>query len=89
MVVRESRRLCTLRCPQVIRLLVWATCSHGSIANALASLVGRMVEQSSNVVNEKRVEELCDLLLVREVQRAVKRNPVRMLALAQLKQDTQ
>jgi len=48
-----------------------------------------MVEQSSNVVNEKRVEELCDLLLVREVQRAVKRNPVRMLALAQLKQDTQ
>lgn len=43
-----------------------------------------MVEQSSDVMHEKRVEKLCNLLLVREVQRALKWDPVRVSALKAL-----
>lgn len=55
MVMSESRRLCALRRSHVIWPLLWTTCSHGCVANALTRLVGRMVEQRSNVMNKKRV----------------------------------
>jgi hypothetical protein len=58
-------------------LLLWPASSHGGAAHApLASLVRGVVEQSSNVVDEKRVEKLSDSLLVREVQCTVKGYPV-------------
>jgi hypothetical protein len=61
----------------VVRLLLWPTCSHRSSTHAsLASLVGRVVEQSSDVVDEERVKQLGDSLFVREIQRAVEGYPV-------------
>jgi hypothetical protein len=72
----ECRRLCTLWSAHVLLLLIRTpTCSHGRIANALPRLVRRMVEQCANVMNEKWIEKLRDLLLVREVQRAIEWNP--------------
>jgi hypothetical protein len=76
MVVGECRRLCTLWCSHVVLLLLWtAARSHGGIANALTSLVSGMIEQRSDIVNEKRIEHLGDLLLVGEIQRAIEWNP--------------
>ena len=61
----------------VVRLLLWPTCSHRSSTHAsLTSLVSRVVEQSSNVVDEERVKQLCNSLFVREIQRAVEGYPV-------------
>ena len=72
----ECRRLCTLWSAHVLLLLIRTpTRSHGRIANALPRLVRRMVEQCANVMNEKWIEMLGDLLLVREVQRAIEWNP--------------
>lgn len=34
-----------------------------------------MIKQSANVMNEERIEELCDLLLVRKVQSTIKGYP--------------
>lgn len=75
-VMCKSRWLRALRSTHVVLLLPWisARC-HGGIANALARLVGRVVEQGTNVVNKQRVQELGDFLLIGEVQRAVERNP--------------
>lgn len=79
MVVRESGWLRAGRRTHVVRLLLllWPASSHGGATHApLASLVGRVVKQSANVVDEKRVKKLGDSLLVREVQRTVKGYPV-------------
>lgn len=78
MVMRQRRRLSALRRTHVLRRGVWAASRHGGVTNALACLVRRVVEQGTNVVNEKRVEEFCDLLLVREIQRAVEGNPAEL-----------
>lgn len=75
MVVREWGRLRALRCSQVVLLGIGTTSSHGGGANALTSLIGRVVKQSADVMNEQRVESLSDFLLIRKVQRAVKRDP--------------
>lgn len=77
--MREGRWLRAGRRTHVVRLLLllWPTGSHGGTTHAaLASLVGRVVEQSTNVVDEERVEKLGDSLLVREIQRTVKGYPV-------------
>lgn len=74
-VVSQRWRLRALRRPHVLGL-IWTACSHGSVSNALPSLIGRVVQESADIVHEKRVEHLSNLLLVREVQRAIKRNPV-------------
>lgn len=42
-----------------------------------AGLVGRMIKQCVNVVHKQGVEQLSDLLLVRKIQRSVKRDPSR------------
>ena len=79
MVVRERRRLRAGRRTHVVRLLLllWPASSHGGATHAtLASLVGRVVEQSTNVVDEKGVKKLSNSLLVREIQRTVKGYPV-------------
>ena len=77
MVMSESWRLRAGRRAHVVRLLLWPTCSHRSSTHAsLASLVGRVVEQSSNVVDEERVKQLRNSLFVREIQRAVEGYPV-------------
>lgn len=70
----EGRWLCTLWSPEVLRL-VRAPRGDGSIADTLTGLIGGVVEQRSNIVNKKRVKKLGDLFLVREIQRAVKRDP--------------
>lgn len=69
--------LSALRCSQIILLwLIGATSGHSGISNARTCLlVGRVVQQSSDVVHEERVEGLGDLLLVGKIQRAVKRDP--------------
>lgn len=70
-----SERRC-LRAGRRVRRLLWPASSHRGSAHAtLASLVGRVVKQRTNVVNEKRVEKLGDSFLVREIQRAVKGYP--------------
>lgn len=70
----------------VVRLLLWPTSSHGSSTHAsLASLVGRVVEQSSNVVDEERVKQLSNSLFVREIQRAVEGYPVAVSAAFKVK----
>lgn len=38
-------------------------------------VVCRVIEESSNVVNEEWVQGFCDLLPVRKIQRAIKRDP--------------
>lgn len=73
----ESWWLRAGRRTHVVRLLLWPTCSHRSSTHAsLTSLVSRVVEQSSNVVDEERVKQLCNSLFVREIQRAVEGYPV-------------
>jgi hypothetical protein len=42
-----------------------------------AVLVGRVIEKSANVVYEERVQQLRNLLLVGEIEGAVKRNPAK------------
>ena len=58
----------------VLVLLQAATFSrrHNGIG---AVLICRVIEKSTNVVDEKRVKKLGDSLLVREVQRTVKGYP--------------
>ena len=73
--MRELRRLSALWCPQVLLPLLRAAC-HCGVAYALPCLVGGMVEQSSDVMYEKRIEHLGDFFLVREIQRAIERYPV-------------
>ena len=73
----ESWWLRAGRRAHVVRLLLWPTCSHRSSTHAsLTSLVSRVVEQGSNVVDEERVKQLCNSLFVREIQRAVEGYPV-------------
>jgi hypothetical protein len=77
--VREGGWLRAGRCTHVVGLLLllWPASSHGGAAHTpLASLVGWVVEQSTNVVDEKGVKKLGNSLLVREVQRTVKGYPV-------------
>jgi hypothetical protein len=80
MMMSKSGRLRAGRRTHVVRLLLlllWPTSSHGGATHApLASLVGWVVEQSPNVVDEKWVKKLGDSLLVREIQRTVKGYPV-------------
>ena len=76
-VMSESWWLRAGRRAHVVRLLLWPTRSHRSSTHAsLTSLVSRVVEQSSNVVDEERVKQLCNSLFVREIQRAVEGYPV-------------
>lgn len=42
---------------------------------ACAVRVGRVIEQSANIVHEQGIQKLRDLLLVRKVEGTVKRNP--------------
>lgn len=56
----------------VLFLLAAFSSSHDLVG---AGLVRGVVQQSTNVVNEQRVQELCDLLLVGEVECPLKRNP--------------
>ena len=74
MVMSERRRLRALGRPQVLRLIRPA-CGHSSVTNALTSLVSGVIQKSANVVDEKRVERLRDLLLVGEIQRTIEWNP--------------
>lgn len=75
-VVRQGWCLCPLRRTHVLLRGVRSTRSHRGIADTLSSLVRGMIKKSTNVMNEKRVQEFCDLLLVREVQRAIEWDPV-------------
>jgi hypothetical protein len=76
-VMSESWWLRACRRAHVVRLLLWPTSSHRSSTHAsLTSLVSRVVEQRSNVVDEERVKQLRDSLFVREIQRAVEGYPV-------------
>lgn len=76
-VVSESGRLRAGRGAHVVGLVFRTTGSHRSVAYALlTSLVGRVVQQSADVVDEERVKQFRDLLLVREIQRAVEGYPV-------------
>lgn len=60
--------------PHLILLLLSPLCSgHHGIR---AVLVGRVVQESTDVVDKKRVEGLGDPLLVRELERALEWNPV-------------
>lgn len=45
-----------------------------------AVLVGRVVQQASDIVNKQWVEQISDLFLVRKFQRTLKRNPGNSLA---------
>lgn len=47
-------------------------CRHGDIGSAL---VGRMIQECSNVVHKERVEQLCNFLFVRKIKRAIERYP--------------
>lgn len=55
-VLGERRRMCTLRSPQILWPRIGTTAGHRTIANALARLIRGVVEQSADVVHEKRVE---------------------------------
>jgi len=74
--VGERRWLCPGGCTQILLRGVWSTCSHSSIADALACLICWVVQQSTDIVNEQRVQKLGDFLFVREVQRAIEGYPV-------------
>ena len=76
MVVGKGGRLCTLRSSHILLSLIWTARGHGSVANALPRLIRRMIEQRSDVVNEKWIEHFGDFLFVREIQRAIEWNPV-------------
>jgi hypothetical protein len=57
-----------------LALLLLSTFSrlhHG----AGAGLVGWVEQERPNVVDEERIQELCNLLLVRKVQGSLERNP--------------
>ena len=43
-------------------------------------LVGRVVQQTTDVVNKERIQKICDFLLVGKLQCALKRNPLGWLA---------
>ena len=83
-VMSESWRLRAGGRTHVVRLLLWPACSHRSSTHAsLTSLVSRVVEQGSDVVDEERVKQLCNSLFVREIQRAVEGYPVIVVSPAQ------
>lgn len=75
--VSQGRGLRALRCTHVLlrRVRPAGRCGHRSIADALAGLVRRVVEKCTNVVHKQGVKKLCNLLLVGEIQRAIKRYP--------------
>lgn len=75
--VSQCRGLRALWCTHVLlrRVRSAGRCGHRSIADALAGLVRRVVEKCTNVVHKQGVKKLCNLLLVREIQRAIKRYP--------------
>lgn len=73
---RQSR---CLRVPHLVLLLFSPLCScHHGICSRL---VGRMIQKRTDIMNKKRVQQFCDLLLVRKIQCALERNPVNWLVI--------
>lgn len=73
----KGRRLRASRRSHVVRLLLRTAGGHRSVADALlTSSIGGVVEQCTDVVYKEWVQQLSDVLLVREIQRAVKGYPV-------------
>ena len=84
MMVVERRGLRPLKSPRCLSTLKappLASCYNG-IGSVL---IGRMVQQASNIVDEQWIKLLRDLLLVCKIQCAFKGDPMLLLQLENLK----
>lgn len=67
-----------LRRPHEFRLTIWTSSlssRHGLSAEALTSVVLRVIEQSTDVVHEERIQTFGDLFFVRKVQSTLEWDP--------------
>lgn len=60
-----------LSAPRLVQLLFLMSSHHCG----RPIVIRRVIEKSSNIVNEEWIQGLCDLLPVRKIQRSIKRDP--------------